>query len=142
MRNYGKIRCYSELIQISDFRDRFEYCKVFGKVGEDTFGSRRWLNQYFYNTVEYRKLRQNIIRRDLGNDLAHNEYPIFGMVVIHHLNPIDEEDILNRSKYAWDPEYMICVSEKTHKAIHYSSFDLIDFSFAERKPNDTCPWRK
>lgn len=143
MKNTNKlIRSYSELIRISDFKDRFEYCKVFGKVGEDTFGSRRWLNQYFYNTIEYRRLRQEIIRRDLGNDLAHEDYPIRGIVVVHHLNPITKEDILERSAFVWNPEYMICVSDGTHKAIHYSNYGLIDKSFSERKPNDTCPWRK
>lgn len=136
------IRTYSELISIPDFKERFEYCRTGETVGEDTFGSRRWLNQVYYHTDAYRKMRREVILRDKGNDLAHSEHPIGGMIILHHLNPITPEDIINGSEFAWNKEYMVAVSEWTHKAIHFGDYGMIDCSFAERRPNDTCPWRK
>lgn len=135
------IKCYSDLILLPTFEERFEYVKIGQNVGEDTFGSRRYLNQIYYHTYRYKKLRQEVILRDNGRDLACPDRQIGGLIILHHLNPITVEDILNETKYAWDPEYMISVSEYTHKAIHYSDIDLIPKPFVERRANDTCPWK-
>lgn len=136
-----KIRRYSELIFLPSFEERFEYVKLNGQVGKDTFGFQRYVNQRFYCSSEYRRFRREIIVRDLGCDLACENHEIGGKIVIHHLNPISVDDIINHSEFAWNPEYVVCVSELTHKAIHYSDIDLLPKPFVERKPNDTCPWK-
>lgn len=135
------IRRYSELARISDYKERFEYLKLDGSVGEETFGFDRYLNQAFYTSDEWKKLRRDIIIRDDGNDMGHPDYPIKKYIVIHHLNPITPEQIENRDPAILDPEYLVCVSDRTHKAIHYGNYDLLPKPPVERKPNDTCPWR-
>ena len=137
------IRKYSELIKIPSFIERYRYLKLSGSVGVDTFGFDRWLNQMFYKTPEYRKVRQEVILRDNGCDLGVDEFEIVGKVIIHHMNPITQKDILERSDFALDPEYMICVSHGTHNAIHYGDEKLLPVSdIVERKPNDTIPWKR
>ena len=136
------IKCYSELILLPTFEERFEYLKLDGIVGKDTFGFDRWLNQKFYNSSEYKGLRREIIIRDNGCDLGIEGHEIFGRIIIHHINPITVDDIVSRSEFALNPEYLICVSELTHKAIHYSSIDLLPKPFTPRRPNDTCPWKR
>lgn len=137
------IRRYSELIKIPSFIERYRYLKLSGSVGVDTFGFDRWLNQKFYKTPEYRKVRLEVILRDNGCDLGIDEFEIVGKVIIHHMNPITQTDILKRSDFALDPEYMICVSHGTHNAIHYGDERLLPVSnIVERKPNDTIPWKR
>lgn len=137
------IRRYSELIKIPTFIERYRYLKLSGSVGVDTFGFDRWLNQKFYKTPEYRKVRLEVILRDNGCDLGIDEFEIAGKVIIHHMNPITQTDILKRSDFALDPEYMICVSHGTHNAIHYGDERLLPVSnIVERKPNDTIPWKR
>lgn len=136
------IRTYSELITLKTFEERFEYLQVDGIVGEETFGSRRYINQKYYTSNEYKRLRRIILLRDNGFDLGVEDHPINGMIIIHHMNPITIEDILNHSPLAWDSEYLISVSALTHKAIHFSDIELLPKPAIERKPNDTCPWRR
>ena len=136
------IRTYSELITLPTFEERFEYLQVDGIVGEETFGSRRYINQKYYTSSEYKRLRRIILLRDNGLDLGVEDHQINGIIVIHHMNPITIEDILNHSPLAWDPEYLISVSALTHKAIHFSDIELLPKPITERKPNDTCPWRR
>ena len=136
------IKRYSELILLPTFEERFEYVKCLGQVGEETFGSRRYANQKFYTSPEYRRLRRDIILRDNGCDLGTPEHVIFGPIIIHHLNPITFDDIINHSEFAWDPEFLVCVSSLTHKAIHYSNIDLLPKSYTPRFKNDTCPWKR
>lgn len=138
-----KIKCYTELIRLSTFEQRFEYLKVPGTIGEITFGGHRYLNQKFYRGSFWKRIRRNVIIRDLACDMGLAGYDIIddSDITIHHMNPITIEDIVNLSKYAVDPEYLICVRNSTHKAIHYGSIDYLSMSFAERKPNDTCPWK-
>ena len=136
------IRTYSELITLPTFEERFEYLRVDGIVGEETFGSRRYINQKYYTSSEYKRLRRIILLRDNGLDLGVEDHQINGIIVIHHMNPITIEDILNHSPLAWDPEYLISVSALTHKAIHFSNIELLPKPVVERKPNDTCPWRR
>lgn len=142
MRNQMTIRTYSELIQFKTFEERFEYLKLSGKVGEDTFGFDRYLNQMFYTSPEWRAVRRAVITRDLGCDLGIPEFEIIDQkIMIHHMNPISKEDILNHSKYLLDPEYLITSSDNTHKAIHYGDKSLLYQAPVIRRKNDTCPWR-
>ena len=135
------IRTYSELIQLKTFEERFEYLKLNGIVGRETFGFDRYLNQMFYTSIEWKKFRRDIILRDNGCDLAIPGLDIVGKIFIHHLNPITKEDILNRTEYLMNPEFVICSSKLTHDAIHYGDSDLLPKGPIERKRNDTCPWR-
>lgn len=135
------IRRYSELIQIPTFEERFEYLRLGGQVGADTFGSDRYLNQIFYKSPEWKKIRDEIIIRDQCCDLAMSGYDIYGPVLIHHLNPITKEDILSRTDLLLNPEYLVCTIQSTHNAIHYGDVNLLITNPIERKPNDTCPWK-
>ena len=136
------IRTYSQLIRLPTFEDRFEYLKLKGSVGRDTFGHDRYLNQTFYSSMEWRRLRDEIIIRDNGCDLGIEGRQIGGKVYIHHLNPLGVNDILTHSEYLVNPEYLICVSFETHNAIHYGDINLLPRDPIERKRNDTCPWRR
>lgn len=136
------IRTYDELIKRQTFLQRFNYLKLGDKIGKETFGYDRYLNQRFYKTPEWKKLRDEIIIRDDGCDLGHPDFPIYGRIIIHHMNPLTKDDILHSTEYLLDPKYLICVSHDTHNAIHYGSSDLLLIDEPViRKPNDTCPWR-
>lgn len=136
------IRTYDELIKFQTFLERFNYLKLGDKIGKETFGYDRYLNQRFYKTPEWKKLRDEIIIRDDGCDLGHPDFPIYGRIIIHHMNPLTKDDILHSTEYLLDPKYLICVSHDTHNAIHYGSSDLLLIDEPViRKPNDTCPWR-
>ena len=135
------IRTYSELITIPTFEERFEYLQLKGSVGKDTFGYDRYLNQVLYRSSEWKRLRNQIIIRDCGCDLACDGYDIYGKVLIHHLNPITVEDVLTRSRKVFDPDNLVCVSHSTHNAIHYGDVDLLVTGPIIRTKNDTCPWR-
>lgn len=135
------IKTYSELSLIKSFKERFEYLKLDGIVGEETFGCKRWLNQKFYHSTEYIRFRNQIITRDCGCDLGLDGYDIFGLIIVHHLNPITYEDILNRNFCVLDPENAVCVSANTHRAIHYGKFDIVSSGPIIRHKNDTCPWK-
>lgn len=135
------IKTYSELITIPTFEERFEYLQLKGSVGKDTFGYDRHLNQVLYRSPEWKRLRNQIIIRDCGRDLACEGYDIHSKVLIHHLNPITVEDVLARSRKVFDPDNLVCVSHNTHNAIHYGDVDLLVTGPIIRTKNDTCPWR-
>lgn len=135
------IRTYSELIQIPTFIGRFEYLKLDGRVGVETFGRDRYLNQGFYHSTEWRSIRDYVVARDLGCDLGVKGYDIFGTIHIHHLNPITQKDIVWFNADIVDPEYLICTTHNTHMAIHYGDASLLITEPIERRPNDTCPWK-
>ena len=135
------IRTYSELIQLPTFKDRFDYLRLDGVVGKDTFGFDRYLNQQFYRSSEWKRIRNQVIVRDNGCDLGIDEYEIHGRILIHHMNPISIEDLQYMSDLLMNPEYLICVSHRTHNAIHYGDESLIVTAPIERSQNDTCPWR-
>lgn len=135
-------RRYSELKGLKTFQERFDYLKLKGTVGLDTFGFDRYLNQSFYRSPEWKRLRDEIIIRDNGCDLGLPGYEIFDKIYIHHMNPISQEDILDRSPILMDPEYLICVSHRTHNALHYSTEDILLMEPIVRSRNDTCPWKK
>lgn len=136
------VRSYSELIKLKSFEDRFQYLKLDGTVGKDTFGFRRWLNQEFYHSDRWLHFRDEIMIRDGGCDLAMAGYEIYGPITIHHLNPITYEDILLSRSCVFDPENTVCTKLITHNAIHYGNSNLLFSTPIERSPNDTCPWRK
>lgn len=136
------IRTYSELITLPTFEERYQYLRLNGRVGEETFGFDRWLNQKFYKDPEWLRIRDEVIIRDNGCDLAIPGREIYSRILIHHMNPITKDDILQRSQYLLDPEYLICTIKNTHDAIHYGDENLLVKGPVERKPNDTCPWRR
>ena len=136
------IRTYSELITIPTFIERYRYLRLGGKVGEETFGFDRWLNQVFYTSGEWRAIRDSVIVRDLGCDLGMSDREIQGRILVHHMNPISKEDILRRSDFLLNPEYLICTVKNTHDAIHYGDESLLILEPVERFKNDTCPWRR
>lgn len=141
------IRTYSELITIPTFIDRYRYLRLGGTVGEETFGFDRYLNQLFYKSDEWRALRDYIIIRDTGNndycqDLGMEGYDIHGRIIIHHMNPITVDDILQRSEFLLNPEYLISTVKSTHDAIHYGDESLLVTAPIERTKYDTCPWRR
>lgn len=136
------IKTYSELITIPTFEERYEYLRIPGTVGEDTFGFDRYLNQVFYKSKEWFRIRNIVIARDLGCDLSVDGLEIHGTIIVHHMNPITIDDLKNRTKFLLDPEFLVCASDNTHKAIHYSDKGLLlKNSLIERRPNDTCPWK-
>lgn len=140
--NQKSIKTYSELVKLNSFEERYKYLKLEGKVGEDTFGFDRYLNQIFYKTDEWKSVRDYVISRDNGCDLGMSDREIkFGKILVHHMNPITKEDILNRSDMLLNPEYLITTTKNTHDAIHYGSDDLLYQDPIERYKNDTCPWK-
>lgn len=136
------VKTYSELIAIPTFIGRFEYLKLNGVVGEETFGFDRYLNQVFYQSPEWKHIRDKVIVRDCGCDLGVEGYEIYGRVYIHHMNPILRGDIENRSEFLLDPEFLICTTHNTHNAIHYGDEKLLIQAPIERFKNDTCPWKR
>ena len=136
------IKTYSELSKLHTFEERFKYLSLSGIVGSETFGYHRWLNQVFYRSSEWKKVRDEIILRDNGCDLGIEGHEVFGRIIIHHINPISRRDIENRSYILLDPENLICTTHTTHNAIHYGDDELLITAPIERVRNDTCPWRK
>lgn len=134
-------RSYHELITIPQYLERFEYLKLNGSVGKETFGYDRYLNQILYRSDEWKKFRRQIIQRDLGRDMAHSDHEIMGRVLVHHINPITVQDIVDRNFKVFDPDNVVLVSHITHEAIHYGDDSLLIKDPVIRKPNDTCPWR-
>lgn len=135
------MKTYSELITLPTFEDRFRYLKIGGRIGEDTFGFDRYLNQILYRTPEWRLTRNKVIVRDNGCDLACLDREIVGTIIVHHMNPITKKDILERSDFVFNPEYLISSSLLTHNAIHYADESILLLDHVERYANDTCPWR-
>ena len=146
------IRTYSEVITIPSFEDRYEYLRLDGRVGQETFGHDRYLNQILYTSQPWRRFRDKIIIRDNGCDLACEGYEVRSFrdrdgkihrpkILIHHINPITVDDVINNRTNVFDPENVICVTHNTHQAIHYGDSNLLFGPPIERSQNDTCPWR-
>ena len=135
-------RCYSELIEIPTFEERYEYLRIGGRVGEETFGWHRSINQQLYTKdIRWKQLRNKIIVRDDGCDLGMPGYAIGSKIIVHHINPITVEDFMNNNEIIFDPENLICVSFNTHQAIHYGDRNLLPQIPIIRTKNDTCLWR-
>lgn len=135
------IRTYSELILLPTFEERFKYLQLNGRVGDDTFGFDRYINQNFYRSAEWKRIRDQVIMRDNGCDLALEGYEIYGRILIHHMNPITVKDVELSTEYLMNPEYLICVTHNTHNAIHYGDEKLLMKGPVVRTKNDTCPWK-
>lgn len=136
------IRTYSDLCKFDSFKDRFKYLSLDGTVAEETFGFDRYLNQQFYKSGDWKRIRKQVIVRDMGYDLGLSGYDIIGKIIVHHMNPIAIRDLYNLTDFLLNPEYLICVSHNTHNAIHYGDESLLTLEAPiERKPNDTCLWR-
>ena len=139
MKNF--IKSWDELGKIPTFEGRIEYLRTYSTVGEPTFGYDRWINQRFYRSEEYKRLRRKSVEKQNGWDLGIEGYPLPEIFILHHMNPITVEDIINGSEFAWDPKYLVCVSPATHRAIHYQESKNRLPLIAQRSPNDTSPWR-
>lgn len=135
------IRTYSELITIPTFEERYNYLKLNGIVGKETFGYDRYLNQLLYRSSDWRSFRDRIIIRDNGCDLACEGFELQSRIIIHHIDPITIEDILNKHPKVFDPENVVSTSHNTHLAIHYGDKNLIPITPINRHKNDTCPWK-
>lgn len=137
------IRTYSELSKFKTFRERYEYLKLDGTVGEETFGFDRYINQMFYKSEEWKRIRNYVITRDNGCDLGISDRKIVDSVIlVHHMNPITKEDIINKNEILLDPEYLITTIKPTHDAIHYGDESLLAEDLIIRSKNDTCPWKR
>jgi len=137
------IRTYSELSKLKTFKERYEYLKLDGTVGEETFGFDRYINQMFYKSEEWKRIRNYVITRDNGCDLGIQDRKIVDSVIlVHHMNPITKEDIINKNEILLDPEYLITTIKPTHDAIHYGDESLLAEDLVIRSKNDTCPWKR
>ena len=136
------IKTYTDLVSLPTFEERYQYLRLNGRVGEDTFGFDRYLNQVFYRSQKWKSVRDYVIVRDNGCDLGIEGREIRGKIYIHHMNPITLEDIERESAFLLDPEYLISVTHDTHNAIHYGDESLLIKPPIERSRNDTCPWRQ
>lgn len=136
------IKTYSKLIAFPTYEERFRYLQLKGAVGKDTFGYDRYLNQILYNSQEWKRFRDKIIIRDNGCDLACEGYDIHGRILVHHINPVRVDDVVNRNPIVFDPENVVCVTHNTHNAIHYGDESLLILAPVERTKNDTCPWKR
>lgn len=135
-------RTYSDLILLPTFLERYRYLRLGGNVGLETFGHNRYLNQILYTSDRWRSFRDKIIIRDNGCDLGMEGFEIYDRILIHHINPITVEDVLNENPKVFDPDNVICTSHNTHQAIHYGDENLLIIEPAERFRNDTCPWKR
>jgi hypothetical protein len=135
------IRTYQELRRLRTFEERYRYLRLFGVVGEATFGYDRCLNQMLYTSKRWGKSRDDVIIRDKGCDLGIEGHEIYNRILVHHMNPITIEDVEMDRDYVYDPEYLICTVLNTHNAIHYGDGSLLPKLSIERRQNDTCPWR-
>lgn len=135
-------RTYHDLLKLQSFDDRFRYLKLSGVIGNETFGVERYLNQRFYQSSEWKHIRDLVIIRDNGYDLGIKGCAIHGRPIIHHMNPVSIKDVVERTDILLDPEYLITVSRDTHNAIHYGDMNLLNRSPITRSPFDTCPWKK
>ena len=135
------IRCYSDLRCIDSFKERYLYLKLRGRVGEETFGIDRYVNQSLYKSQKWKRTRREIIIRDNGCDLGVDGFELDDYIMVHHMNPITLEDIEEERDIIFDPENLICCSSRTHKAIHFGDESLLPKEPVIRRPGDTCLWR-
>lgn len=136
------IRSYTELSKLKTFEERFQYLKLNGIVGQETFGFDRYLNQILYHSQKWKHSRDEAIIRDNGCDLGIEDREIHGLVVVHHMNVVTLEDIERGSDLVYDPEYLITTTHNTHNAIHYGDESLLILPPIVRSRNDTCPWKR
>ncbi len=136
------IRTYSELSMLPTFEERFRYLRLKGAVGEETFGFDRFVNQQFYRSLEWKRIRDIVVLRDNGCDLGIEGYEIRERILIHHMNPVSVRDLEAQSEFLLNPEYLITTTHNTHNAIHYGDEELLITVPKARVLNDTCPWKR
>ena len=136
------MKTYSELVKLQTFEERFEYLRLGGTVGKETFGFDRYLNQRFYRSSGWKSIRDRVIIRDNGCDLGMEDRPVYGRILVHHMNPVSIDDIRRQTEFLLNPEYLICTTHMTHNAIHYGDENLLIKIPPERTKNDTCPWKR
>ena len=136
-----EFRTYSELRRLETFEERYEYLALRGTVGNATFGFDRWLNQQFYTSREWRRVRRDVIARDEACDLAVPGFEIYSKLVVHHMNPLAIDDLVHGEEAALDPEFLITTTHQTHNAIHYGDARQLAQPVVERRPGDTTPWK-
>jgi hypothetical protein len=134
------MRTYTELSQIELFEDRYAYLRVHSAVGVATFGFERWLNQAFYTSTEWKRVRQEVIARDYGRDLGVEGHEVHRAIYVHHMNPIDSRDVKSHDSAILNPDYLISVSFRTHNAIHFGTADQLDKPLVRRRAGDTKLW--
>lgn len=134
------IKSYSELIKLETYEERFEYLAIGSEVGCATFGGNRWINQQFYTSREWRRLRNHAISRDEACDLGVEGYEIYGPIIVHHINPIDEDDIMHGTAAALSLDNLICTTHRTHNAIHFGDESQLTKPYIPRSPGDTRLW--
>lgn len=135
-----RTRCYSDLRRLTTFEDRFDYLKLSGEVGASTFGHNRWMNQMFYTSLEWSSVRDLVIMRDQGCDLGVPGYELTYDLLVHHMNPMTEDDIIHREEWILDPEFLITTTKRTHNAIHFGGRELLPKPVVARQPGDTQLW--
>ncbi len=135
------IKNYKELSKLETFLERYRYLRIAQLVGDSTFDEFRWLNQGFYHSTEWRRLRDIVIVRDNGCDLGVSNLPILDRIIVHHINPLTVYDIENMTELVTNPDFLICCTNNTHQAIHYGDESLLPQEYEPRRPNDTCPWK-
>lgn len=140
MRQTTSIKTYKELIRLKTFEERYKYLRLFGGVGRDTFGFDRYMNQTFYQSHEWKRVRKEVIVRDMGCDLAMFDREIHDRIYVHHMNPLTPSDIKESTEFLLNPEYLICTTHDTHNAIHFGDENLLLKEFKERTPGDTNLW--
>ena len=136
----SRIRTYRELVRLHTFKERFEYLSLRGSVGYATFGYERWVNQAFYRSAQWRHIRQQVIARDLACDLAFPDHEIHDRLIVHHMNPMSADEIVDAEDVILDPEFLITTQHATHNAIHYGDASLLPAPLVERRPGDTKLW--
>lgn len=136
----SRIRTYSELVRLQTFEERFRYLSLRGSVGRSTFGYERWVNQAFYRSVEWKQIRHHVISRDLGCDLAFPDHEVHDRLIVHHMNPMTVDEIVDAEEVILDPEFLITTQHSTHNAIHYGDESLLPKPLVERRPGDTKLW--
>lgn len=136
------LRCYDELLTLKTFKERFDYLYIGGQIGVDTFGFDRVFNQMFYKSTEWQSIRNYVITRDLGCDLAVADMEVSGRICVHHMNPVTIEDIRKSTNILLNPDFLITAADLTHKAIHYGGWETLPKEIIERTPFDTCPWKR
>lgn len=136
----SRTRTYSELRRLATFDERYDYLMLKGEVGKSTFGFDRWINQHFYRSREWRDARDHVVFRDNGCDLGISDRPIHARLMVHHMNPMTPDDLEQGAAWVLDPEFLICVTHRTHNAIHYGDRSLLPKTVVERRPGDTTLW--
>lgn len=134
-------KSYKEMLELPTFAERLDYLRIPAKVGEATFGDSRFLNQILYSSKEWKDLRKYVISRDMGCDLAHEDFPLYNRIYIHHINPLTVDEVYNRSSMIFDLDNLVCVSFDTHQMIHYGIGSDKLKTPTVRSQNDTCPWK-